>query len=647
MSEGTEAFGFALIRLKTDLYLFLGETLLRKADIYGLLSSPGIERYTKGDTTEYYLGQLPAEYLRSKHPSISHKAPETTQAGVLQPIRLYENTKYKWQLLVRHGEALRAASAEEIDAKSVSSSMSRHESWDPQPETPNGTFESKNYLGVAWIGLGETIKARFEFVSRKLDYETQYISLLNYLTLKEVSLLYDFRSPTAAILARDKTKRSPHKLDNYLLLRAIVPPRILQGIVNQIISRPHSSLCTELSWKPASYANPSYALVHPSSRVRWATNSDGARTPDELLEARRHDSFDTVPNRFAKYALEFFLDICEATNELTGENAGALKAESMRMTESIRMLLGSTFFRRVGRLSYIPYDNQVLQKRDGYRQLFRAFLYASCGLRMPDVMEGALLSVTAENRNVPKLYEIWLFFFLAETLERMGGGQGLASYKDEIRRDKTTPTVDISKGDECKFSTNVNLDGQAYELRLFYNRTFKPSAPGGTGRSGLLRPREQSYSMELQPDFTLEAKAAGGETTFIHFDAKFRIKSARISKLSAKDGKTEDGVAQPDDVHKMHTYNDAIYGTAASVILYPGEIGKEGFDQYYRKFEELLPGVGALEVKPGDSDDIGRSKSALQEFIESCLRDIPPAKSIFSRVQSAASPTLPYPSGSL
>jgi predicted component of viral defense system (DUF524 family) len=153
--------------------------------------------------------------------------------------------------------------------------------------------------------------------------------------------------------------------------------------------------------------------------------------------------------------------------------------------------------------------------------------------------------------------------------------------------------------------------------------------------------------MELQPDFTLEAKAAGGETTFIHFDAKFRIKSARISKLSAKDGKTEDGVAQPDDVHKMHTYNDAIYGTAASVILYPGEIGKDGFDQYYRKFEELLPGVGALEVKPGDSDDIGRSKSALQEFIESCLRDIPPAKSIFSRVQSAAVPTLPSPSGSL
>ena len=156
----------------------------------------------------------------------------------------------------------------------------------------------------------------------------------------------------------------------------------------------------------------------------------------------------------------------------------------------------------------------------------------------------------------------------------------------------------------------------------------------------MLRPREQSYSMELQPDFTLEAKAAGGETTFIHFDAKFRIKSARISKLSAKDGKTEDGVAQPDDIHKMHTYNDAIYGTAASVILYPGEIGKDGFDQYYRKFEELLPGVGALEVKPGNPEDLGNSKNALQAFIESCLREIPPAGGTYSRIEMASATPL-------
>lgn len=643
MSEGAEAVGFALVQVKPGFYLYIGEALLRKADTAELLTSPGTTRHKSGKT-EYYVGKLPEAYRSQHHPGISHRPAGGTT--VLQPLRLFENAKYKWQLLVLEGRTLREAKTDEAVAGMVTSSMDRQDSWDPQPEAPNGTFESKNYLGVAWIGVADWSKVRFEFVSRKLDYETQYISLLDYLTLKEVSLLYDFRSPTSAILAKDSSKRSPHKLDNYLLLRAILPPRTIQGIVNQIISRPHSALQTELSWKPASYADPSHALGNPSGRIRWAVDAKGARVPHELLEARRNDTFDTVPNRFVKFALEFFLDICEAANGLKGDNAGALKDEVQRLTESIKMLLGSTFFRRVGRLSYIPYDNQVLQKREGYRQVFRAFLYASCGLRMPDIMEGGLLSVTAENRNVPKLYEIWLFFFLAETIERMGTGQGTAAYKEEIRRDKTRPTVDISKSNDSKYSTSVTLDGKAFELSLFYNRTFRPSTPGGTGRSRLLRPRAQSYSMELQPDFTLEAKSSGGETTFIHFDAKFRIKSARINNINPKTEKPADGVAQPDDVHKMHTYNDAIYGTAASVILYPGEIGKEGFDQYYRKFEELLPGVGALEIKPGDAADIGRSKDALQDFIESCLRDIPPAESIYSRIQTASDPTRPSPAGS-
>jgi predicted component of viral defense system (DUF524 family) len=547
-------------------------------------------------------------------------------------------------VLVREENKLRPARPEEVTAESVLTSMSRHDSWDPHPEEAEGTFESKNYLGVAWIGLAGGPKARFEFVSRKLDYETQYLALLNYLTLKEVSLLYDFKSPTATQLAEDRSKRSAHKLDSYLLLRAILPPRTLRGIVNQIISRPHSSLQTELSWKPASYADPSYALSHPSSRVRWAAGPDGIRTPDELLEARRHDTFDTIPNRFAKYALETFLAICEATNGLSGENAGALREESQAMTESIKMLLGSTFFRRVGRLAYIPFENQVLQKREGYRQLLKAFLYCSCGLRLPDLNEGGLLSVTAENRNVPKLYEIWLFFFLAETLEKMGGSEGLSPYKEEIRRNGDRPTVDISKSPDCKLERSVTLEGgTTYCLRLFYNRSFMAGTPGGTGSSSILSKRTHSYSMELQPDYTIEAVAPDGQVSFIHFDAKFRIKSARISNLKSTDAKEsqEDGVAQPDDVHKMHTYNDAIYGTAASVILYPGEIGKDGFDQYYRKFEELLPGVGALEVKPGNADDINSSKEALEAFIKSCLREMPPKEGIYTRIQAASTLTRP------
>ncbi len=644
MNGGEEKVGFVLIGIGKNLHLYLGESLLRVQEIEGLLTAPGTIAYSRPGLVEYHVGQHAAPSSSRRHPGIAHKIQDAGQAGVLQPIRLYENARYKWQVLVREENKLRPARPEEVAAESVLTSMSRHESWDPHPEEAEGTFESKNYLGVAWIGLAGGPKARFEFISKKLDYETQYLALLNYLTLKEVSLLYDFKSPTAIQLAENRSKRSAHKLDSYLLLRAILPPRTLRGIVNQIISRPHSSLQTELSWKPASYADPTYALSHPSSRVRWAAGLNGTRTPDEILEVRRHDSLDTIPNRFAKYALESFLAICEATNGLSGENAGALKEESLAMTESIKMSLRSTFFRRVGRLAYIPFENQVLQKREGYRQLLKAFLYCSCGLRLPDLDEGGLLSVTAENRNVPKLYEIWLFFFLAETLEKMGGSEGPSPYKEEIRRNGDRPTVDISKSPDCKLERNVTLEGgETYCLRLFYNRSFMAGTPGGTGTSSILSKRTHSYSMELQPDYTIEAEAPNGQITFIHFDAKFRIKSARISNVKSADAKDskEDGVAQPDDVHKMHTYNDAIYGTAASVILYPGEIGKDGLDQYYRKFEELLPGVGALEVKPGNVDDINSSKDALGAFIKSCLREMPPKEGIYTRIQAASSPTRP------
>jgi len=644
VNGGEEKVGFVLIGIGKNLHLYLGESLLRVQEIEGLLTAPGTIAYSRPGLVEYHVGQHAAPSSSRRHPGIAHKIQDAGQAGVLQPIRLYENARYKWQVLVREENKLRPARPEEVAAESVLTSMSRHESWDPHPEEAEGTFESKNYLGVAWIGLAGGPKARFEFISKKLDYETQYLALLNYLTLKEVSLLYDFKSPTATQLAENRSKRSAHKLDSYLLLRAILPPRTLRGIVNQIISRPHSSLQTELSWKPASYADPTYALSHPSSRVRWAAGLNGTRTPDEILEVRRHDSLDTIPNRFAKYALESFLAICEATNGLSGENAGALKEESLAMTESIKMSLRSTFFRRVGRLAYIPFENQVLQKREGYRQLLKAFLYCSCGLRLPDLDEGGLLSVTAENRNVPKLYEIWLFFFLAETLEKMGGSEGPSPYKEEIRRNGDRPTVDISKSPDCKLERNVTLEGgETYCLRLFYNRSFMAGTPGGTGTSSILSKRTHSYSMELQPDYTIEAEAPNGQITFIHFDAKFRIKSARISNVKSADAKDskEDGVAQPDDVHKMHTYNDAIYGTAASVILYPGEIGKDGLDQYYRKFEELLPGVGALEVKPGNVDDINSSKDALGAFIKSCLREMPPKEGIYTRIQAASSPTRP------
>jgi radical SAM protein with 4Fe4S-binding SPASM domain len=86
----------------------------------------------------------------------------------------------------------------------------------------------------------------------------------------------------------------------------------------------------------------------------------------------------------------------------------------------------------------------------------------------------------------------------------------------------------------------------------------------------------------------------GGATSYIHFDAKFRINNVR--DLS-EDDPTK---AKPADIYKMHTYNEAIYGTVTSIILYPGKAPneKKGEDAIYTKFTDLVPGVSALAVRP-------------------------------------------------
>ena len=53
------------------------------------------------------------------------------------------------------------------------------------------------------------------------------------------------------------------------------------------------------------------------------------------------------------------------------------------------------------------------------------------------------------------------------------------------------------------------------------------------------------------------------------------------------------------DLLKMHTYNDAIRKTIGSYVLYPGAgNGIENFQVY----DELLPGVGAFAIRPGDKE---------------------------------------------
>ena len=186
----------------------------------------------------------------------------------------------------------------------------------------------------------------------------------------------------------------------------------------------------------------------------------------------------------------------------------------------------------------------------------------------------------------------------------------------------------IGKGETARF------------VALYYNRTFKPG-PGYT-----------SYSLTLRPDYTIEtfpviygssfeqcrsSAEKVGAITYIHFDAKFRIANLDLNlagDFDRQDAEAADDDAKPEDVYKMHTYNEAIRGTAASVILFPGgQAADGGLNQSFEKYRELIPGVGALAISPGNHEVRSKALTAIRDYLSKALTLTPKSQSSYARMR--------------
>jgi len=71
------------------------------------------------------------------------------------------------------------------------------------------------------------------------------------------------------------------------------------------------------------------------------------------------------------------------------------------------------------------------------------------------------------------------------------------------------------------------------------------------------------------------------------------------------------GVSRRDDLLKMHAYRDAIRRSAGAYVLFPGTSAPHSF----REFVELIPGLGAFPLRPGDDS----GTVALRRFIDDVL----------------------------
>ncbi len=561
------------------------------------------------------------------------------KADFLCRLRLLENSDYHWEIFgtSKIGPTVFAEDKLPTVTSSLCNTRRISTRWEIDARQAKGVFNFGNFLGSGWIGIHNGPQLRFEVISAKLSYEEQYLALLRDLTDQSLSLLFDPEAPTQGkLIETEGEQKKP--LEKFLLLQASLPIEELKAAIGMIKARPHSQLESDDRWLPAGMATGLHAMGDPIGRIRWGMNSAGKPVPIEALEIKRRDTTDTTPNRFIKYAIGQFVEACRVIMDDPESGPRLTKLASELHAEYV-LQSRLEVIKTSGRQGRIPLENQVLQKREGYRHYLRSWVIANKTLSIKDINDDGALSPSAENRQVPDLYEYWLFFFLAEALEGMAGALNLdRRYVKELNPEGTV-TITLPKSDAPRLILRIGKGGEARFIALYYNRTFRP----GTGYT--------SYSLTLRPDYTVETfpliygstfeqcrESADkmGAITYIHFDAKFRIANLDLKRAGDSDVQDSDQIAddaKPEDVYKMHTYNEAIRGTAASVILYPGRALEHEPIRSFPKYRELIPGVGALAISPGSQAVRAKALATVRDYLTEALGLSPKGTSAYARMR--------------
>ena len=498
------------------------------------------------------------------------------------------------------------------------------------------TFNIVNYLGKsAFIIDNEENTIPFEVIPTKIHYEDDYVKLTKDIADKCSQLLLDYSSPTNLNFSHDTNKLKQTPLESFIFLRKFCSSQNIEYLMQCIKTNPDRVLVYENELKPFGSAPISKSFYsNPFSNSKnWIKATDSSYLPELISTCRKYDSYNTPANQFIKYALNVFIQVCQNLIDRM-QSYYTYKEEASYLKKSLETILMDSFFDDIQDLSTMPLNNQVLQKREGYYQIFYAFNMLELAKQLD--WEGERELFEGQSRNVALLYEYWLVFIILEILKELGAEVEFDisdNDQDKSMFSKKNGLLISLKEGQTSYYSAVFKD-KNLRITFYYNRPFRKVDFNGTDYKG-------SYSRDFRPDYTLAIFPAftkdgkkikedealkDGEVSYIHFDAKYRVTD--ITSLFGKEAQSDSDFEEEKnnesiktynrgDLLKMHTYNDAIRRTVGSYVLYPGEKNENSFTVY----DELLPGVGAFAIKPSTKNESEKNagEEVLKHFIENVI----------------------------
>jgi len=544
---------------------------------------------------------------------------------------ILETESYRWEI-GHDGHRPEGPSPELRDC-----SLFRRDSLDDA--LPSGDLQVINYLGILSFTIrrgGDEQAMSLSVVSQKLSDEMDFETMTKEIANECDELLMEWNTPVTVPFSSDPEVRQKTLLEQFMYLRSELGGGRLEQWIESVRRRPHTELSRRAAWRPAELVRSSDHLRNPAFFGRDWRNRNGRPTPATLREVTAHETVDTPPNRFLRYALDSFLAICGEVLDIDKKLGGPAQEWAAALASRLNGVLGSGLFREIGRPRRLALENQTLQKREGYRDILRTWIKLDQAARLD--WDGRKDVFSATVRNVANLYEYWLFFKLCKLIKKIDGIQlvdfphGLSQQPAFCKVDGRF-TVNLQRGKESMLVFEHKQEGdEALRIHFCYDRVYsKGDVLTGGAYSHMFRP---DFSLVIFPayfsvgctyDEAENAAAKAGKIACLHFDAKYRVdkleeffgvgteSSDAEKELDAEEESKATNTYKRADLYKMHTYNDAIRRTVGSYVLYPGD-AENG--KIFNKYHELLPGLGAFAVPPGKEDRL----KELQKFIALVLQ---------------------------
>ena len=486
-----------------------------------------------------------------------------------------------------------------------------------------GTLNFRSYVGKSFLDVKKdginSIKIPIEVRSKKIDYFNQYSAMIADLSQHALSLIFEVNSPLYQEFELDNRKKET-LYEDFMFLEYLFREDNLPSIFEYLSKNLHSQLKNHTQTVPISFAsnvnqNTLKDIVSKPNNL-FKSGSDfkivnklNGYVPREVEQTKHEDVIDIPENRFFKYFLELIHDLVEKLLENAEE--GYINDKLLSFRDEIGYFLSNKFFNHISSMEYVPFNSQILQKKEGYREIFQYFLMLEFSFRLSwnevnDQFKGF-------EKKLSELYEYWCYFKLLKVLNDLSIRK--INFEDVFEINKDKWSIRIKKGVKSLKRFKLMLYGYEIEVDLFYNLRFSDDS------------KYRSYSLAFKPDYTLLVKI-GEVTNYIHFDAKYRSELEIVDfydkivsnkslddEIDERDSLEEkEYVFKDGDIYKMHTYKDSILMTEGSYVLYPGNKTKQFFES-----NMIIPSVGAFSLTPGD--DIVEENN-LEVFIKEVIKTL-------------------------